>query len=357
MNDDGTYDYDPNGSFENLAVTETTTDSFTYTIDDGNGGTDTATVTITITGVNDAPTAQDDAETTGENTVLTGENVLADNGNGADTDPDASDVLEVTQVNGTVITTGGVITLPSGALLTMNDDGTYDYDPNGVFNGLAVGATAADSFTYTIVDNNGGTDTATVTITITGVNDAPIAQDDAVTGDEDTVSTGSVFVDNGNGVDSDPDGDVFTVTLVGGNAAGVSTPVAGTGGGLFTIDAFGNYIFDPNGDFEGLDVGETATVSITYTIDDGNGGTDTATITVTVTGVNDAPIVTGTLAGQIGTDSVAQVPFDASTVFSDPDVEPLTYTSPDLPSWMVIDPLTGIITGTPPADASQGGPA
>jgi len=356
MNDDGTYSYNPNGQFESLAVTETTTDSFSYTVDDGNGGTDTETVTITITGINDAPTAQDDAETVGEDSVLTGENVLADNGNGADSDPDISDVLNVTEVNGTAIVSGGVITLPSGALLTMSDDGSYDYDPNGVFNGLALGATAADSFTYTIDDGNGSTDTATVTITITGVNDAPIAQDDAVTGDEDIVATGSVFADNGADVDADPDGDIFVVSTVGGSALDVGTPVAVTGGGLITINPDGTYSFDSNGDFEGLDVGETATASITYTIDDGNGGTDTATITVTVTGVNDAPIVTGTLAGQAGTDNVAQVPFDASTVFSDPDIETLTFGSPDLPAWMSIDPVTGIITGTPPADASQGGP-
>ena len=54
---DGTFDYDPNGAFEALAVTETATDTFTYTVDDGNGGTATETVTITITGQNDAPVA------------------------------------------------------------------------------------------------------------------------------------------------------------------------------------------------------------------------------------------------------------------------------------------------------------
>jgi len=154
--------------------------------------------------------------------------------------------------------------------------------------------------------------------------------------------------------DTDPDAsDVLTITAVGGAAGNVATATAGTGGGLFTINADGSYDFDPNGEFEGLDVGETAMTTISYTVDDGNGGTDTATVTLTVQGVNDAPIVTGTLTGQAGSDSVAQLAFDASTVFSDPDVEALTFSATDLPIWMVLDAATGVITGTPPADASH----
>ena len=167
---------------------------------------------------------------------------------------------------------------------------------------------------------------------------------------------GSVFADNGNGVDSDPDGDDLTVSEINGVAGDVGTPIAGSNGGLITIDANGDITFDANDEFDDLDVGETATTTITYTIDDGEGGTDTATVTITVQGANDAPVVTGTLAAQTGTDSAAQVPLDASTVFSDVDGETLAYTSPDLPSWMSINPATGVITGTPPADASQGGP-
>ena len=73
MNAGGTFDYDPNGQFENLGLGETASDTFTYTIDDGRGqpnSTDTATVTVTINGRNDQPIAQDDALTTGENSIL-----------------------------------------------------------------------------------------------------------------------------------------------------------------------------------------------------------------------------------------------------------------------------------------------
>ena len=183
----GTFDYDPNGQFENLGVGETATDTFTYTIDDGQGqpnSTDTATVTVTIDGRNDQPIAQDDALTTGENSILAGANVLADNGSGVDWDPDTNDTYNVTQVNGASFTAGTPFALPSGALLTMNADGTFDYDPNGQFDSLAVGQTATDTFSYTIDDGQGqpnSTDTATVTVTINGVNDGPVAANDALT--------------------------------------------------------------------------------------------------------------------------------------------------------------------------------
>ena len=61
----------------------------------------------------------------------------------------------------------------------MNSAGTFDYDPNGQFDNLAVGQTTTDTFTYTVDDGQGqpnSTDTATVTVTINGVNDGPIAQ-------------------------------------------------------------------------------------------------------------------------------------------------------------------------------------
>ena len=102
--------------------------------------------------------------------------MLADNGSGVDWDPDANDTYNVTQVNGAGFTAGTPFALPSGALLTMNANGTFDYDPNGQFESLAVGQTASDTFTYTIDDGRGqpnSTGTATVTVTINGINDAP----------------------------------------------------------------------------------------------------------------------------------------------------------------------------------------
>jgi uncharacterized repeat protein (TIGR01451 family) len=158
-NNNGTFDYDPNGQFESLAVGEQATDTFTYTISDGQGGVDTATVTISITGVNDAPTADNDSGTgfnTDEDTIFTTASVLTN-----DSDPDSSDMLSEQSID-TSSTLGTV---------TNKNDGTFDYDPNGQFESLAVGEQATDTFTYTISDGQGGVDTATVTISITGVKE------------------------------------------------------------------------------------------------------------------------------------------------------------------------------------------
>ena len=99
-------------------------------------------MTITVTGVNDAPTAVADVGTTNENTIL---NVAASGVLTNDTDPDTGDMLIVSAVNGVGASVGNTITLASGALLQVNADGSYSYNPNGVFDALAVGATATDS--------------------------------------------------------------------------------------------------------------------------------------------------------------------------------------------------------------------
>ena len=272
---DGSADYDPNGAFEFLAAGDDVFDSFTYTISDGNGGTDTATVTIDVNGVNDAPDAVDDGFGVAVDGSLSG-NVLDNNGNGPDSDPDTTDVLSVTALNGAPAALGLATTLASGAAVTLNANGTFDYDQNGAYSGLGSGATATDTFQYTISDGNGGTDTATVTITIGGSNLAPTAIDDVFSTDEDSLlTTGNVLLN-----DTDPNSD--TLSVVGLDDSGTIGSVSDNGDGTFD--------YDPNGQFESLGVGETATDSFTYTISDGNGGTDTATVNVTITGVNDAPV-------------------------------------------------------------------
>ncbi|SER06556.1 VCBS repeat-containing protein [Nitrosomonas sp. Nm51] len=275
VNADGTFDYDPNGQFESLDDTESTTDSFAYTLSDGNGGTDTATVSITINGVNDAPVAQPDSVSTDEDTILNG-NVLNDNGNGADSDVEG-DVLSVTAEN---------ITTAAGALVTLNADGTFSYDPNGQFEALNDGKSAVDSFTYTLSDGD-LTDTETVTVTVNGitdvpVNNPPVAQDDTFATDEDTNVAGNLLADNGSGADSDPDGDTLSVSSTGVIATALSASV--------TVNADGTFDYDPNGQFESLDDTESTTDSFAYTLSDGNGGTDTATVSITINGVNDAPV-------------------------------------------------------------------
>ncbi|MEQ9481247.1 Ig-like domain-containing protein [Coleofasciculus sp. F4-SAH-05] len=222
-----------------------------------------------------SPVATDDSVATSEDTLLSG-SVLADNGNGADSDPDG-DPLTITEVNGNAADVDTEITLTSGALLTLNSDGTFDYNPNGQFDALPVGDSDTDSFTYTISDGNGGTDTATVNITINGVNDAPIAIDDngGTTDEETPILISNVLVN-----DSDPNGDTLTLTSI--DTSNTLANITDNGDGTFT--------YDPTGNLDFLYAGTTTTDSFIYTVNDGNGGTDTATVSVLVTGINDAPV-------------------------------------------------------------------
>ena len=125
-------------------------------------------MTITVTAVNDAPVAADDAYSTAEDTALT---VAAPGVLGNDTDPDG-DPLTAVLVSG-----------PSHGTLTLNADGSFTYTPAANFNGT-------DSFTYRASDGTADSNLATVTITVTAVNDAPAATDDAYSTAEDTAADG-----------------------------------------------------------------------------------------------------------------------------------------------------------------------
>ncbi|MEI4235188.1 Calx-beta domain-containing protein, partial [Roseovarius sp. D22-M7] len=151
---------------------------------------------------------------------------------------------------------------------------------------------------------------------------APVAADDAFTTDEDTALAGDLFADNGAGPDSDADGDSFSVTAasVGGVALtlGVATELAG--GGRLTVGSDGSLAFDPDGDFEALGTGETATVEISYTIADDD-GSDDATATISIAGVNDAPGITSGAAFTVPENQTAI----GSVVATDPEGDTLTY--------------------------------
>ncbi|WP_187390576.1 Ig-like domain-containing protein [Aurantimonas sp. DM33-3] len=195
------------------------------------GGVDTTSLaigaTVTVTAVNDDPTARDDALGTLENAVVTG-SVFADNGNGVDIDIDGG-TLAVTAVNGVAVSVGQQIALASGALLTLNANGTFSYDPNGAFNALAAagsgaasGLSATDSFGYEISDGQGGTSSALATVTITGVDSA---------GDLVTGSAGNDVLNGGIGAD---------------------TMIGGTGDDTYIVDDAGDVVVENAG--EGQDV-------------------------------------------------------------------------------------------------------
>ena len=92
--------------------------------------------------------------------------------------------------------------------------------------------------------------------------------------------------------DVDPDGDTLTVGQVNGDGANVGQAIAGSNGGLFTLNANGSYTFDPNGDFDNLDANDSVTSSISYQATDGEGNSNTATLTVQINGLNETPTIT-----------------------------------------------------------------
>jgi VCBS repeat-containing protein len=142
-----------------------------------------------------------DANTTDEDHAVAG-NVLTN-----DTDVDTGDTRTVTEVNGVGANVGNQIPLASGALLTVNAGGSYTYDPNGMFEHLGAGQMATESFTYQTTDSQGASSTATVNVTITGVDDAPASLKVAVIGSNATAVADTVAQLNDSSVFSiDADG-------------------------------------------------------------------------------------------------------------------------------------------------------
>jgi len=215
------------------------------------------------------PTAAADSSSTYQSRT-TGGNVLAN-----DTDQ-AGGGLTVSTVNGSATNVGTTIQLASGALLRVNADGSYTYDPNGAFNYLGSGQSATDSFTYTATDALGTRSSpATVTVTIQHVD---------LTAVDDSTSTYQISAvsDNVLANDIDPTGGGLRVSTVNGSAANVGTTIQLASGALLTLYADGSYTYDPNGAFSYLDgTGGVATDSFTYTATDSQGKqSNTATVTV-----------------------------------------------------------------------------
>ena len=144
--------------------------------------------------------------------------------------------------------------------VSINSDGTINFTPTSDFTGEA-------TVDYVVSDGNGETDTATLTVNLFNVNDAPVANDDDLVVAEDAVSAVLDVLDN----DTDIDGDDLTITT-----ATVSE-------GSVSINSDGTLAYTPVSNF-------TGTVTVEYTITDGEGGTDNATATVTVTPVTDPPV-------------------------------------------------------------------
>ena len=286
INPDGTYSYavDP-ADPQTLALgTGTGTETFTYQMKDAKGLADTAQISITVTGTNAPPVANDDSYSTAEDIART---FTAAELVGNDTDANGNSLSVQSVSNAT------------GGTAVLNGDGTVTFTPTPNFNGTA-------GFDYVVSDGAGGTDTGHVTVTVTSVNDAPMANADSFTTNEDTPLSVAVSTLTGN--DTDIDDDALTVTSVG-NATSGTVVLSG-----------GQVVFTPTANFHGV-------AGYDYSISDGNGGTSTAHVTVTVTPVNDAPVAN---ADSFTTDEDTPLAVATSTLTgndTDADSDALTVTS------------------------------
>ncbi|WP_197505836.1 tandem-95 repeat protein [Urechidicola croceus] len=313
----GEVTYTPDANFNG-------TDTFEYQVCDDDGQCDTATVTVTVNDVNDLPLAQDDTVLVDEDSVNNSIAVLADNGNGADNfGGDGPNTGTISLPSGTTVN-GGTVTVNDGGTPNDPTDDTIDYTP-------ALDFTGTDSFEYTITDANGDMSTATVTVTVNPINDAPVANDDSATTDEDTAVAIDILSN-----DTDLDGTIDPTSVT-----EITPPTNGT----IAIDpTTGEVTYTPDANFNGTDTFE-------YQVCDDDGQCDTATVTVTVNDINDGPVAND---DSTTTDEDTAVAIDILSNDTDLDgtIDPTSVTeiTPPTNGTIAIDPTTGEVTYTPDAN-------
>lgn len=190
----------------------------------------------------------------------------------ANDEDENGDDLTVDQLNGS----GGLglnTVIDLDLMVNLSSDGSLQIDASNV-TAIAEGQSREVTFSYRAT-NGSDTDLATVTITVAGRNDAPVAQDDLFNLLEDQTLTASVFADNGNGADRDPD-QGQTIVVMDPDLITVS----GLGGSL-TVSANGDFEYQPPADTSG-------TAMFDYTLSDGT-ETSMASVVIDVSSVNDAP--------------------------------------------------------------------
>nr|WP_274012375.1 tandem-95 repeat protein [Vibrio parahaemolyticus] len=208
---------------------------------------------------------------------------------------------------------------PANGTVSVNPDGSVTYTPNDNYHGT-------DSFTY-IVTSGGVSESTTVTVNVTPVNDAPVAKDDIATTQEDTAVTIDVLSN-----DTDVDGDKLSIQ---------SATVPEAQGRVEIVD--GKLVFTPAENFNGH-------AEITYTVTDG-ALTDQATVKVTVNAVNDTPVVESNIADQALAEDFTPYTIDLNTAFSDVDnVDGELTFSVSGNSNIQVAIVNGIATITPTAD-------
>ncbi|PPQ16966.1 hypothetical protein CV770_23205, partial [Bradyrhizobium sp. AC87j1] len=282
----GAWSYTGNGDHNELTAGQQVQDQFTVTSQDG---TATGTVTVTITGSNDAATVSSDSKS-----VTEGDAAAALNTSGQLTivDPDSGEAHVVAQSNmhGTY------------GDFTIDANGAWSYAGNGAHDELTAGQQVQDQFTVTSQD---GTATGTVTVTITGSNDAATVSSDSKSVSEG--DTAAALNTSGQLSITDPDtGEAHVVAQT--NAHGSY--------GDFTIDAGGAWSYTGNGAHDELTAGQQVQDQFTVTSQD---GTASGIVTVTITGTNDAATVSSDSKSVSEGDAAAALNTSGQLTIVDPD--------------------------------------
>jgi VCBS repeat-containing protein len=293
-------------AIQQLDAGESLSDILTVTTADGT----THNMNITINGTEDAPVIG--GTTTG---TVAEDSTLKANGTLTISDVDISD---------------NPISFPDEAII-LGDNGYGDFvltggnwtytlnNAHAAVQALDVGESLTDTHIFRASDGS----TQLVTMTINGAEDAPIAVDDAISGNEDTVITGNVLTN-----DTDTEADPLTARQVSGPAHG-----------SLTLNADGSFSYTPNADWNGTD-------SFTYTANNGALDSNVATMTITVNPVNDAPSVSSSAA----TTATENAAYSYTITANDIDGDGLTITASTLPAWLTLvdnGDGTATLSGTP----------
>jgi VCBS repeat-containing protein len=270
---DGSYSYALNADAANvqgLNAGETVTDTFAYVATDGIEGV-ASNLTITIAGANDAPVVTADvAQVIEDGTAAASGNVLAN-----DHDVDTSAVLAVAAPGSYAGAYG---------TLALAQDGSYTYsldNTSQAVQALAAGQTVVDSFDYVATDGLLQA-ASSLSISITGSNDAPVVTADVAQVGEDgaQAASGNVLA-NDHDVDT---GAVLAVAEPGTYAGAYGTLVlAEDGGYTYTLDNASQAV-------QSLAAGQSVVDSFSYVATDGQAQV-ASNLDITVTGTNDAPVL------------------------------------------------------------------
>jgi hypothetical protein len=274
------------GAVPNLTYTPASnyngSDSFTFKVNDTMADSNTATISINVTAVNDSPVAYAQSVSTAEDTPL-------------------GITLTASDVDGGSLSYG-IVSAPAHGNLTGAAP-SLTYTPAANYNG-------PDSFTFKVNDTQADSNTATVTINVTAVNDPPIANAQSVSTAEDT-----------------PLGITLTASDVEGGSLSygiVSPPAHGNLTGTAP-----NLTYTPAANYNGPD-------SFTFKANDTQADSNTATVSINVTAVNDSPV-----ANPQSVTTAESTAIGITLTASDVDGDPLTFA-------MVSSPAHGNLTGTIP---------